>query len=331
MTTVAPPPVATPGAARPARRRRRRSAARTSPLLVALFVSPFVLGLLIFGVYPIGATVYYSFTDFRSGSYRPVHVVGWSNYVDLMTSSDAFWVSVRNTLWMVVVLVPLRTGFALFAAWVLARMRRGAAVYRTIFFVPSMVPVVASALSFIVMLNPGGPVNSLLAHVGVTGPGWFTDPGWAKPSLVLMAMWACGDTMVIFSAAMLDVPRDLLEAAELDGAGAGRRFWHVTLPALRPVLLFSTLTGVIYTFQYFTEAFVASGSANGLNSGNQSLGYPQQSLLFYTTDIYRQGFVYFKTGYASAEAVLLFLVIFAATLVFLRVFGAITPDPERSA
>ena len=331
MTTVAPSPVATPGAAGPARRGRQRSAARTSPLLVALFVSPFVLGLLIFGVYPIGATVYYSFTDFRSGSYRPVHGVGWSNYADLMTSSDAFWVSVRNTLWMVVVLVPLRTGFALFAAWVLTRMRRGAAVYRTIFFVPSMVPVVASALSFIVMLNPGGPVNSLLAHVGVTGPGWFTDPGWAKPSLVLMAMWACGDTMVIFSAAMLDVPRDLLEAAELDGAGAGRRFWHVTLPALRPVLLFSTLTGVIYTFQYFTEAFVASGSANGLNSGNQSLGYPQQSLLFYTTDIYRQGFVYFKTGYASAEAVLLFLVIFAATLVFLRVFGAITPDPERSA
>ena len=312
-------------------RRRRRGPAHTPWPVVALFVSPFVVGLLLFGLYPIGATVYYSFTDFRSGSYRPVHVVGWSNYVDLMTSSDAFWVSVRNTLWMVVVLVPLRTGFALFAAWVLARMRRGAAVYRTIFFVPSMVPVVASALSFIVMLNPGGPVNSLLAHVGVTGPGWFTDPGWAKPSLVLMAMWACGDTMVIFSAAMLDVPRDLLEAAELDGAGAGRRFWHVTLPALRPVLLFSTLTGVIYTFQYFTEAFVASGSANGLNSGNQSLGYPQQSLLFYTTDIYRQGFVYFKTGYASAEAVLLFLVIFAATLVFLRVFGAITPDPERSA
>jgi len=146
---------------------------------------------------------------------------------------------------------------------------------------------------------------------------------------VVMALWACGDTMVIFSAAMLDVPRELLEAAALDGAGAGRRFWHVTLPALRPVLLFSTLTGVIYTFQYFTEAFVASGSANGLNSGNQSLGYPQQSLLFYTTEIYRQGFVYFHTGNAAAAAVLLFAVVLAVTVVFLRAFSALTPEAVR--
>jgi multiple sugar transport system permease protein len=294
--------------------------------MVALFMSPFAVGLALFGLYPIGATVYYSFTDFRTGSYRPVHVVGLQNYSDLLGSSDA-WTAAANTFWMVVVMVPLRTLFALLAAWVLTRLRRGATVYRTIFFLPSMVPVVASALSFIVMLNPAGPVNALLGRLGVSGPGWFGDPSWSKPSLVVMALWACGDTMVIFSAAMLDVPRDLLEAAELDGAGAGGRFWHVTLPALRPVLLFSTLTGVIYTFQYFTEAFVASGSANGLNSGNTSLGYPQQSLLFYTTEIYQQGFVYFKTGYASAAAVLLFAVIFAATSVFLRAFGALSPDP----
>ena len=305
----------------------RRGPGRTAWPLVALFMSPFVAGLVIFGLYPIGATVYYSFTDFRTGSYRPVHLVGLANYTTLLTGSDVFWRAVGNTLWMVAVLVPVRTAFALFAAWVLGRLRRGAAIYRTIFFVPSMVPVVASALSFIVMLNPAGPVNSLLGHLGVTGPGWFSDPAWTKPSLVVMALWACGDAMVIFSAAMLDVPRDLLEAAQLDGAGASRRFWHVTLPALRPVLLFSGLTGVIYTFQYFTEAFVASGSANGLNGGNLSLGYPQNSLLFYSTEIYRQGFVYFKTGYASAAAVLLFVVIFAATLMFLRAFSALTPDP----
>ena len=306
---------------------RRTGPGRTSWPLVALFMSPFVVGLALFGLYPIGATVYYSFTDFGVGSYRPVHLVGLDNYLALITQDDSFWVSVRNTVWMVAIMVPLRTAFALFAAWVLSRLRRGAAVYRTIFFIPSMVPVVASALSFIVMLNPAGPVNALLDRLGVSGPGWFTDPSWSKPSLVVMALWACGDSMVIFSAAMLDVPRDLLEAAELDGAGAGRRFWHITLPALRPVLLFTTLTGVIYTFQYFTEAFVASGSANGLNTGNTSLGYPQRSLLFYTTAIYQQGFVYFKTGYASAAAVLLFAVIFAATLVFLKAFSTLTPDP----
>ncbi len=319
MTSVAARDGGAPGGAprRPAPGRRRHPG-RARWWVVLAFLSPFVIGLAVFVVYPLVATVYYSLTDFQAGSYRPVNFVGLRNYRDLFSRSDTFWVSVRNTLWMVVIMVPLRTLWAMFTAWVITRARRGRDLYRTLYFLPSMVPVVAAALSFIVLLNPVGPLNKLLSLVGVHGPGWFSDPSWSKPSLLMMALWASGNTMVIFSAAMLDVPRELYEAAELDGANVWQRFRNVTLPAISPVVYFSLLTGMIYAFQYFTEAFVASGSANAEASSNELLGYPANSLLFYSTELYQQGFSYFKTGYASAMAWLLFLVIFAATVVFIR-------------
>jgi multiple sugar transport system permease protein len=303
---------------RPAEGRRRRRPSKTRWWVVLLFLSPFVIGLATFVLYPVVATLYYSLTNFQAGSYRPVRFVGLNNYRTLFTRSDDFWLSVRNTLWMVVVMVPVRTVWAMLTAWVITRVKRGRSVYRTLYFLPSMVPVVAGALSFIVLLNPVGPLNKLLGLFGIDGPGWFSDPAWSKPSLVLMALWVSGNTMVIFSAAMLDVPRELYEAADLDGAGTFRKFRSITLPAISPVIYFSLLTGLIYTFQYFTEAFVVSGSSNVESSSNQLLGYPANSLLFYSTELYRQGFSYFKTGYASAMAWLLFLVIFAVTVVFIR-------------
>lgn len=302
----------------PRRRSRRGSPSRSPWSAVLVMVSPFLVGLAVFTLYPVITTLYYSFTNFQLGSVRPTEFVGLRNYERLFTSSDTFWVGVRNTLWMVLIMVPLRTLYAMFAAWVVGSVRRGARVYRTLFFVPAIVPVVGASLAFIVMLSPTGPVNALLAKVGIEGPAWFGDPQWSKPSLVLMALWACGDTIVIFSAAMLDVPRELYEAADLDGVGRFQRYRHITLPFLSPVILFSVVTGMIYTFQYFTEAFVVSGSANVESSSNQLLGYPANSLLFYSTELYRQGFSYFKTGYASAMAWLLFLAIFAVTVVFIR-------------
>jgi multiple sugar transport system permease protein len=304
---------------RPATGGRRRQPSKARWWVVLAFLSPFVAGLAVFVLYPVIATLYYSLTNFQAGSYRPVRFVGLNNYRTLFTRSDNFWISVRNTVWMVVVMVPLRTAWAMLTAWVITRVKRGRNVYRTLYFLPSMVPVVAGALSFIVLLNPVGPLNELLGAVGIDGPGWFSDPAWSKPSLVLMALWAGGNTMVIFSAAMLDVPRELYEAADLDGAGTLRKFRSITLPAISPVIYFSLLTGMIYTFQYFTEAFVVSGSANVESSSNQLLGYPANSLLFYSTELYQQGFSYFKTGYASAMAWLLFLAIFAVTVVFIRV------------
>ncbi|GAB3598511.1 sugar ABC transporter permease [Angustibacter peucedani] len=309
--------------------RRPRSPSHAPRWVTLTMVSPFVVGLLVFTVYPVLTTLYYSFTNFQLGSVRPVQMVGLRNYERLLTGSDTFWVGVRNTFWMVLVMVPLRTVWAMFAAWVISTVKRGARVYRTLFFVPSVVPVVGASLAFVVTLNPAGPVNALLGHLGIDGPAWFGDPSWAKPSLVLMALWACGDTIVIFSAAMLDVPRELYEAADLDGVGPWQRFRHVTLPFLSPVVLFSVVTGMIYTFQYFTEAFVASGSASAVQDSSQLLGYPGQSLLFYTTDLYQQGFVYFKTGYASAMAWLMFVVIFLATLGLLRLSRSLVHDGGR--
>lgn len=301
--------------------RKRHSGGRTRWWVILAFMSPFVLGFTFFTLYPVLCTLYYSFTNFQAGSLRPIHWVGFQNYAGLFVgfNSQRFWKAVLNTLWMVVIMVPAQTLWALFVGWVVTKVKQGAKVYRTIFYLPTMMPVVACALSFIVMLNPAGSVNHLLSLIGLNGPQWFGDPSWTKPSLVMMRLWMVGNTMVIFSASLLDVPQQQYEAAELDGANGWQKFWNVTIPSISPVIFFSVLTGVIYTFQYFTEAFVVSGASNAqTNNTSRLLGYPQDSLYFYTTGIYEQGFAYFKTGVASAMAWLLFLVIFVVTLVFIR-------------
>lgn len=307
-------------AAGPPPRRRGRSVGRAPWWQVLLFLSPFILGLALFTLYPLGATLYYSFTNFQAGSLRPVRFVGLQNYHTLFTGSVSplFWTSVRNTLWMVVALVVFQTLWAMLLATLINRFKRSAKIYRTVFYLPAMVPIVAAALGFLVILSPSGFAHSVFDTVGLQMPNWFGDPHWSKPSLVGMRMWMIGNTLVIFSAALLDVPQHLYEAASLDGAGPIRRFWSITLPSISPVIFFSALTGVIYSFQYFSEAFVISGAASSAESGSRLLGYPQNSLYFYATGIYQQGFGYFKTGVASAMAWLLFLAIFMVTIVFIR-------------
>jgi multiple sugar transport system permease protein len=209
----------------------------------------------------------------------------------------------------------------MFVAWLVLRIRRGQALFRTIFFLPAMVPLVASALAFVVLLNPAGPVNHALSWVGITGPGWFGDPAWAKPSLVVVAVWGCGKIMILFLAGMLNVPHSLYEAAEIDGASAWRQFWHITLPGISPVTFFAVVTGMITSFQYFTEAYVISASSNNGNAADRLIGYPQNSTLFATSEIYKQGFVFFKTGYASAIAVLMTVFVLELSLIQTFVFG----------
>lgn len=302
------------------RRRRSLSAGHARWWQVLPFLAPLIGGLALFTLYPLAASLFYSFTNFQAGSLRPVRFVGLQNYQSLFSgsSSGLFWASVRNTLWMVLILVPVQTVWAMVLASLINRFKRSQKVYRTVFYLPALVPVVASALGFLVMLSPDGPVNAAFHALGVPMPHWFVDPAWSKPSMVLLRMWMIGNTMVIISAAMLDVPVQLYEAATLDGAGPIRRYVSVTLPGISPVIFFSAITGVIYTFQYFSEAFVISSAANPALSSTQLLGYPDNSLYFYATGIYQQGFGYFKTGVASAMAWLLFIVIFLVTLVFIR-------------
>jgi multiple sugar transport system permease protein len=309
MSTVVPRQPVSRKAGRQANTRFKRTARRRY-LAAALFMSPWVIGFLLFYLYPMLASLYFSFTQYDLLS-QPKWV-GLSNYQYMFTSDPSFWLAMRNTVWIVVISTPIQVVFAMTTAMVLTRVQgKGATVYRTIFFAPTMVPAVAATLGFLFLLNPSGPLDRLLGLLHLPQPLWFQDPSTSKPGLVLLAMWGIGNTMIIFLASLLDVPRSLYEAAEVEGANAWQRFRFVTLPMISPVIFFSLVIGVIYGFQYFTEAYVAAG-------GSGSLGDPQGSLLFYGIWLYQNGFAYFHMGYASALAWILFLIIMLWTLVLIR-------------
>ena len=272
-------------------------------------MSPWIVGFLAFYLYPMLATLYYSFTHYDILS--PPRWVGFSNYTFMFAHDPQFWLAMRNTIWMILVATPIQVVFAIGCAMVLTRPKRGVGIYRTIFFLPTMVPVVAATLGFVFLLNPQGPLDQLLKFLHVPRPLWFQDPQWSKPGLVLLGLWGIGNTMIIFLASLLDVPKQLYEAADIEGASPWQRFRHVTLPMMSPVIFFAVVTGVIYGFQYFTEGYIASGGA-------QSLGSPQGSLTFYPTWLYEQGFQDFHMGYASAMAWILFLITMLATFILFR-------------
>jgi multiple sugar transport system permease protein len=264
-------------------------------------------------------SAYLSFTHYDLLS--PARWIGLANYRYLLGTDQQIWPAVKNTLWIIAVSVPLNVLFAFGIALMLARAKTGAGFFRTVFYLPALAPPVAATLGFVYLLNPAtGPVNSALEHLGIRGPLWFNSPAWSKPSLVLLGIWGVGNIMIIFLAAVLDVPKHLYESAELDGAGPFRRLWWVTLPSISPVILFSVVIGVIQGLQYFTQAFVAANIAQGQASqaGDTAaldLGYPEDSTLFYPVLLYQHGFRYFNMGYASAMAMLLLAVSFAVTLV----------------
>ncbi|GID97689.1 carbohydrate ABC transporter permease [Amorphoplanes digitatis] len=300
--------------ARPLAIRIRRHATTLS------FLAPALIGIVVFFGYPLVSAVYFSFTKFDLLS--TPQWVGLANYRRM--ADDPFLLqSVRNTLWMVAVFVPVRIVSAIGLAVLLTQLKRGAGFFRTIFFLPSLAPPVAATIAFVYLLKPGtGPVNTALAHLGIDGPLWFSSPEWAKPSLVLLGLWGIGDLMVIFLAGVLGVPTSLYEAAALDGANAWHRFRYVTLPTIRPVILFAAVTGVIYTLQYFDQAAVAGSIASGqATTGggiSQSFGFPEGSTFTYPLWLYTVGFRYHALGYANALAVALFAVAFAVTVILLR-------------
>jgi multiple sugar transport system permease protein len=287
---------------------------------VASFMAPAGIGIVVFFVYPLISAVYFSFTKFDL--LTPPEWVGLRNYRHVFDDPylhRAAW----NTLWLVLVLVPARMLGGLGSALLLTSLRRAKGLFRTIFYLPALAPPVAATLAFVYLLKPGvGPVNQFLGHIGIQGPLWFNSAAWAKPSLVLLGLWGVGDVMVLYLAALLDVPSEHLEAAALDGANAWQRFRHVTLPAIAPVVLFTAVIGVITTLQYFTQAAVAASAASNQatvgEGASVNFGYPDGSTFTYPLWLYQVGFRYNAFGYANALAVLLFVVAFAVTLVLLR-------------
>jgi multiple sugar transport system permease protein len=311
---------AAPAAAQARARAKRRATWRRRGT-VLLFLSPWIVGFCVFFGYPLVMSAYLSFTSYDLLS--SPRWVGLGNYRYLFQDDPEIWTAVKNTLWLVAVLVPLQVLFAFGVATMLARARAGAGFFRTVFYLPALVPPVAATLGFVYILNPAtGPVNTILDKLGIDGPLWFNDPAWSKPSLTLLGIWGIGNTMVIFLAAILDVPKHLSESAELDGAGPLRRLRWVTLPTISPVILFSVVIGVIAAMQYFTQAYVAAAVAAGQASqaGSVStleLGYPEGSTMFYPILLYYNGFRFFQMGYASAMAMLMLGVAFLLTLLIL--------------
>jgi multiple sugar transport system permease protein len=304
------------------RTKARRKAAWRRRRLVLLLMSPWIIGFCVFFGYPLVMSVYLSFTHYDLLS--PPKWIGFANYKYLFHDDPQVGSAVKNTLWIIGVMVPLQVLFAYGVATMLARARRGAGFFRTVFYLPALAPPVAATLAFVYLLNPAtGPVNIILGHLGIEGPLWFQSPGWSKPSLVLLGLWGVGNIMIIFLAAVLDVPQHLYESAELDGAGAFQKMRWVTLPTISPVILFSVVIGVIAGLQYFTQAYVAANVAAGQASqaGDQTvnnLGYPESSTLFYPVLLYQHGFKFFNMGYASALSVLLLVVAFTVTVLIIR-------------
>jgi multiple sugar transport system permease protein len=275
---------------------------------------PWTIGFLAFTLYPMVVSLIYSFTIYHAKA--PLEWVGLQNYIDLL-HDDLFWQSLYNTLYMVIIGVPLTLLISLFCAVLLNLNVRGQSFYRVIYFLPSIVPTVASAILWVWILNPQvGILNTLLAGIGIDGPNWMSNPNWSKPGLILLGLWGMGATIVIYLSGLQDVPTALLEAAELDGANWWQRLWKVSVPMVSPITLFNLITGVIFAFQYFAQAYVFRGA--------HDLGYPLNSTLFYSVYLYKNAFLWQKMGYACAMAWVLFIIILLCTLLLLKVSDRFT-------
>ena len=272
-----------------------------------LFAAPYLVGFLAFTLYPLIASIYYSLCQYNV--IKPPVFIGLENFRTLFTEDPLFWKALYNTLFFTAFSVPLGLCFSIGLAMLLNQKVRAMSVYRTIFFLPTIVPIVASAVLWLWVLNPeSGLINGLIRQfLGVDGPGWIANERWSKPSLILMSLWGVGGAMVIFLAGLAEVPQSLYEVADIDGAGRWAKFRHVTLPMLTPTILFNLVMGLIGAFQYFTQVYVMTGGKGG----------PVDSTMLYALYLYRNSFYYLRMGYASAMAWLLFMVILAATLAVL--------------
>ncbi|MGQ9629870.1 MAG: carbohydrate ABC transporter permease [bacterium] len=268
-----------------------------------LFVSPWIAGFLIFIGGPIVMSFFYSLTDWHI--LRPPQFVGLKNYIQILPRDRLFWQALKVTFYYTLG-VPLRLGGALVVALIMNQKLRGMGVFRTIYYMPSVVAGVAVALLWLWIFNPEmGILNLILAKFGIKGPEWLWSEKWVVPAFIIMSLWGVGGSMIIYLGGLQSIPTALYEAAEIDGAGIFQKFWSITLPMLSPVIFFNLIMQIIDSFQVFTNAFIMTN------------GGPANASLFYVLYLYRNAFEWFKMGYASALAwVLLLIIMFFTMLVF---------------
>lgn len=299
------------GSIRPAgtvRPRRFLTPKRQEAMTGYLFASPFIIGFLGLTFGPMLFSLYTSFTEYNITT--APKWIGVDNYSYILRDDDRFRTSLGNTTFYVLLKTPLIILISLLLALLMRVEVPGRRVFRTIYYLPTVLTGVSSIFLFIWVLSPTGLLNSGLSTVGIRGPNWFFDPGWTKPGLVVMSIWTIGTPLLIMLAGLNGIPRDLYEAAEIDGAGVLRKFWNITIPMLSPTLFFLVVTNIIFAFQVFNSAYVISTTV-----GSRSPGDPAQSLLFYEVYLYLRAFRDLQMGFASALAWILFVIIMIVTAI----------------
>jgi len=266
------------------------------------FITPWIIGMLAFTLIPVIYALVLSFMKwnvFGSPTY-----IGLANYKKMFTTDPLFWKSLWNTFYMTIFGVPLQLLTALAIASLLNMDVKGLSFYRAIYYIPSIVPLVASAILWLWILSPDfGILNAALRLIGIRGPKWIASAEWSKPSLILMMMWSSGGTMIIYLAGLKGISRQYYEAADIDGATWWAKFVHITLPLLTPTLFFTAVMGVIFTMQIFTQAYV------------MTQGGPLDSTMFYVYHLFNNAFAFYKMGYASALAWVLLIIILILTII----------------
>lgn len=272
-----------------------------------LYISPFLLGFLIFTAYPMTASLYLSFTKYNI--IQPPTWIGPANYVEAFGKDNLFWSSLVRTAEYAVLTVLLGVAGSLGSALLLSQRRAGTTVFRTFFFVPSITPSVASALLWTWIFQPSiGVLNYLLGLVGIEGPAWLQSTSWAIPSLVIIALWGTigGSQMIVFLAGLQGVPQEMYEAAEIDGAGAWKRFINITLPLISPTMFFNVVLSIIGALSVFSLAYIATG------------GGPAYATYFYVYHLFNKAFQDSLMGYASAMAWVFLIIVLILTLIQFR-------------
>lgn len=286
-------------------KRKLLSLDRKEALQGYMFVAPWIIGFLVFTAGPLLFSLYASFTNYDITS--RMDWVGTKNYVRMFTKDPIFPIALKNTLYYVALMVPLTTVGSVLLAVLLNFKIPGMRVFRTIYYLPAVLSGVAVYMLWMMLLSPEGLINVALGWVGIDGPAWLQDPKWTKEAIVIMKMWGVGGGMLLYLAALQGVPDQLYEAAEIDGAGSLRKFWHVTVPMITPVIFFDIVTSLIGGFQIFQEGYVMAD--------NNTPGAPMNSLMFYNLHMFLKAFKVFDMGYAMAMAWFLFLIAIFVTIV----------------
>lgn len=284
---------------------------RKEALWFYLLVLPWVFGFVALTLGPMIYSLFLSLTDWDL--FTPPQFVGLDNYIRLFSKDKVFWKTVFNTLYYAFISVPLGMLFSLLIVYFLTKPVKGSTIYRTLYYIPATVPAVASALLFKWLLAPdAGMINRFLAIFGVDGPAWLLDPVWVKPALILMSLWTVGVNITLLMAGTKSIPTEFYEAAELDGASYTARYFRITLPLLTPVIFFNLVNGLIVALQVFTQIYIMTGS------GGATMGGPNNASMMIVPYLFNNGFRFYKMGYASAIAWLLFVLVLILTLLVFR-------------